>query len=79
MIPETEYRTKKSKLTIMHNISQSSGKTCKHAGAGTTNTLRTSKLLASSKDVATISSPPQSIRSLEFHIKSIFTDMRKAP
>lgn len=42
-------------------------------------TLRTIKLLASSKDVSTASSPPPSMSILEFHIKNIFTDMRKAP
>jgi hypothetical protein len=36
-------------------------------------------LLASNKEVATIESPPPSINILEFHIRSIFTDILKAP
>jgi len=42
-------------------------------------TLRTTKLLASSIEVAISESPPALISILEFHIKSIFTDIRKAP
>lgn len=42
-------------------------------------TFRTNKLLASSKDVATIASVPPSISILEFHIKWILTDIRSAP
>uniref|UniRef100_A0A2P2PBT8 Uncharacterized protein n=1 Tax=Rhizophora mucronata TaxID=61149 RepID=A0A2P2PBT8_RHIMU len=37
------------------------------------------KLLASSQDVARVASPPPSISILEFHIKCILTDIRRAP